>query len=197
MNHRDSRKGQYFVEPSIALSEFIEKINKLSYQDFPVDEMMNLLRKNPLSVDLLEPYIFYSDARYTRNLIHKTSDFEVLLLCWQPGQHSPVHGHESEKCFMRVEVGNLQFTNYQEEPSGSKTLVKKLASNIGQVGYVDGPADIHAVANTSKHNALSLHVYARPFENCDIYLLDTNQKARVTLHYHSIHGKLIALPEPL
>lgn len=193
MEKKGVNKGQYLVEPSIALSDFVEKINKLSYHDFPIDEVMSLFRKNHLSVELLDPYIFFSDARYTRNLIHKTPDFELLLLCWKPGQHSPVHAHEGEKCFMRVELGSLQFVDYKEEPPTSSTLVKKTTTRIGKEGYIDGPAEIHSVTNTTGHDALSLHLYARPFEQCDIYDLNTNQKMKITLGYHSIHGKLVVI----
>lgn len=193
MEKRDLKKGQYLVEPSIALSDFIEKLNKFSYRDFPVDEVLSLLQKHHLSVDLLEPYIFFSDARYTRNLIHKTSDFELLLLCWKTGQHSPIHGHEGEKCFMRVEVGQLQFTDYQEEPPRATSLVKKVKTEIGKEGYIDGPAGIHQVSNVSGHDTISLHLYAKPFDQCDIFDLQTNQKIKVPLGYHSIHGKLLVV----
>ena len=189
----DMKKGQFVVEPSIAISEFIEKINKLSYQNFPVDEVLKVLQKNPFSLALLEPYIFYSNARYTRNLIYKSSEFELLVLCWKSGQHSAIHGHEGGKCWMRVEHGSLQFTNFQEEPAASKAILRKLTTIDGKEGFIDGPAGIHQVSNVSQQNVVSLHLYARPFEVCDIYDLNTNQKTRMSLGYQSIHGKLVAL----
>ena len=38
----------------------------------------------------------------------------------------------------------------------------------GKPGHVDGPADIHAV-ETVGEDAVSLHVYVKPYGECDIY----------------------------
>jgi hypothetical protein len=62
-------------------------------------------------------------------------------------------------------------------------------------GYVDGPADIHAVTNPTslEEDAVSLHVYCRPYDECDIY--DTEQGAvrRVRLVYDSVPPHLAAV----
>ena len=188
----EMKKGQNVVEPSIAVSEFIEKINKLSFHDFPVSEVFKVLQKNPLPLALLEPYIFYSNARYTRNLIYKSPEFALMVMCWQPGQHSAVHGYEGEKCWARVEQGTLQVTDFQEEPKTSTTMLRPLATRVVKEGLIEDPFGIHQVKNVSTHNAISLHLYIRPFNACDIYDLNTNQKTHIALGYHSIHGKLVA-----
>ena len=36
-------------------------------------------------------------------------------------------------------------------------------------GFLDGPADIHSVENLTSQYATSLHVYAKPYDACDIY----------------------------
>ncbi|MBX9831002.1 cysteine dioxygenase family protein [Candidatus Babeliales bacterium] len=196
MSREGGNKGQYLIEPSFEISEFIEKINKLSYENFPIDQVLRLLQKEAPTLAMLEPYIFFSNARYTRNLIHKAPDFDLLLLCWGPGQHSPVHGHEGQKCWMKVLDGRLEFTDYQEEPPHERRLLSPLTVNIGEAGYVDGPAGIHAVGNAFDIPAISLHLYALPFEQCDVYNLDLNEKHKVSLTYHTIHGKIVA-PEEL
>jgi cysteine dioxygenase len=145
-----------------------------------------------LSAETLEPYIFFSDIRYTRNLIFKDPEFEVVLLCWKPGQYSAIHGHENQKCWMRVEKGELEFCEYQEEPAGIGTILKPISTEIGKKGFVDGPAVIHKVANISHYDAISLHLYAKPFDACDIYDLSMNEKKRLSLGYNSIHGKIVA-----
>ena len=125
--------------------------------------VFDLLNKQHLSVDHLDPYIFYSNARYTRNLIHKAQDFELILMCWKPAQYSAIHGHEGQKCWMRVDFGTLEFTNYKNEPNLASALLKKIDTKIGKQGFVDGPAYIHSVRNNSDKEAMSLHLYAKPF----------------------------------
>ena len=61
---------------------------------------------------------------------------------------------------------------------------------LAKKGYLDGPADIHSVENISNDIAVSLHVYASPFDSCDIYDMETGVKNRIQLQYHSMFGKL-------
>jgi len=38
-----------------------------------------------------ERYYSWSDEEYTRNVLARNEDFEVLLICWEKGQSSPIH----------------------------------------------------------------------------------------------------------
>lgn len=192
---QELKKGEHIIEPGLAISEFVEKLNKLSYKNFPNDEVADLFHKNPLALEYLEPYTFHSDARYTRNLIHKSQDFELILMCWGHGQYSAVHGHEGQKCWMRIEQGELEFSNYHDNNKEDPADLKKIDVKIGKKGFVDGPAYIHGVKNKSGKKAMSLHLYAKPFAECDIYDLDEHQIKKIALGYHSIHGKLVAPEE--
>ena len=42
----------------------------------------------------------------------------------------------------------------------------------GDKGFLDGPAEIHSVENIFNEPAVSLHIYAKPFDACDIYDLE-------------------------
>ena len=54
----------------------------------------------------------------------------------------------------------------------------------------DGPADIHSVENITGEFATSLHVYAKPYDACDIYDIEKGTVDRIKLSYHSIDGIL-------
>ena len=60
----------------------------------------------------------------------------------------------------------------------------------GERGYLDGPAEIHSVENIFDQPAVSLHIYAQPFSECDIYCLDVGRIERVALVYDSINKEL-------
>ena len=194
MEDKDLKKGENIAEPGIAISEFIEKINKLSYYNFPDDEVLKFLRKNPLSRDFLEPYLFFSDVRYTRNLIHKTPGFELLILCWKPGQHTTIHDHGGQRCWMRVEQGCLKIIDYKQDKS-SPMLVKKIDAYVTDEGDIKGPLDIHEVENTKEQDALSLLLSIPCLEKHNVYDIESKQKREMRFGYHSVHGKLIAPEE--
>jgi hypothetical protein len=55
-------------------------------------------------------------------------------------------------------------------------------------GFLDGPADIHSVENLSDKFAISLHVYAKPYDACNIYDTKNEKIERMKLSYYSING---------
>jgi NitT/TauT family transport system ATP-binding protein len=136
----------------------------------------------------IQPYVRYADGRYLRHLVFKNAAVELLVLCWGRGSHAPIHGHEGELCWARVERGRLRFTSYREG-SRSPLRVDPVGRPLdGGPGHVDGPADIHAV-ETVGDEAVSLHVYVKPYDECDIYDLAQGVVRRVRLTYDPV-------PEP-
>lgn len=177
-------------ENELTLGKFIETLNQFAARAFPVREVHSFLQETTLRQHELDPYLFFDSERYTRNLIHKSEEFELLAICWQPGQDAPTHGHEGEKCWSRVEKGRLRFTNYKEISSADSFDLEVLATIVGNLGHLDGPADIHKAENPFEESAVSLHIYSHPFPACDIYDLENHRKIRKTLGYFSKYGKL-------
>ena len=136
------------------MENLINEIKKLSKHDFPEDDVYDLLEGSRLSQKDIQDYILFNPDKYTRHLIHREESFELLVMCWRPGQKAPVHGHEGEKCFMRVEKGTLQFTNYTLE---STTPLRLTISDTvkGDPGFLDGPADLHSVENIFQNKVVS------------------------------------------
>jgi hypothetical protein len=66
--------------------------------------------------------------------------------------------------------------------------VKKMS---GSTGFVDGPAIVHSVENLTPEPAISLHLYARPFSQCDIFDKEHQIKHKTSLRYDSVGGKLL------
>lgn len=183
-------KGMQPVAMPPALVAFTAGLDELASKNFPAQEVTTFLQVARFEKELLEPYSFFSEKRYTRNLLHRRPEYEILLLCWMPNQASPIHGHEGEKCWMRVEAGELHFTDYESREDGGRSLVEARHSATGGPGFVDGPAVIHRVANETNLPAMSLHLYARPFTQCDVFDRESKSKKKVELSYDSMHGQL-------
>ena len=151
--------------------------------------MSSYLLELKLGQEELKKYLLREDSHYTRNLIHRDSDFEIMVICWPPNTSAPIHGHEGEKCWARVQDGNLQICNY-EEISSDPLKLNMLQELSCSPGFLDGPADIHSVENITDEFATSLHVYAKPYDACDIYDMEKGTIDRTKLSYHSIDGVL-------
>ena len=50
--------------------------------------------------------------------------------------------------------------------------------------------NIHSVENVSDSKAVSLHVYAKPYDSCEVYDLDVNKIKRSYLTYYSKYGQI-------
>ena len=169
------------------MDTLINDLRIFTEQSFPVTKVTSYLRSLDLQKEQLEKYCYFNRDFYTRNLVHKEKGFELMVVCWSPGQKAPIHGHEGEKCWARVQEGQLEICNYEE--ISSKPLELKLTQKLScSPGFLDGPADIHSVENLSDKFAISLHVYAKPYNACNIYDTENGQIERMKLSYYSNNG---------
>ena len=81
--------------------------------DFTPARVLETLRAAPVEPASLAPYLDFNPQRYTRSRVYQHARFEMLLLCWEPGQRSAVHNHAGQECWMLVPVGCLVNQNYR------------------------------------------------------------------------------------
>jgi cysteine dioxygenase len=93
-------------------------------------------------------YIKFNDEHYTRNLIYKEKDFELLLLCWKKGQESPLHYHDQKACWLTILDGQLKETRLRKDSVLYKNTVHYIDDSIG-------PHRVYCPEN----KAISLHLY--------------------------------------
>jgi cysteine dioxygenase len=157
------------------------------------------IRGHPVSRESVEPYQFFEDDHYTRNLIYKSELFEVMALCWQAGQMSSIHNHRDQQCWMLMADGRLENINYRVlnrdpvaktcdlEPSGTQLITR--SSPLA----VEDDEPVHRIVNCPHLDApaLSIHVYSRPFDTCEVYCTESGTYKDIQLSYWSAYGKLI------
>ena len=169
------------------MAEFVRQVRKRCEGAIDAVEMGRFLAVSRIEPASLDEAVAFAPGRYTRHLIHKDRDVEILVLCWARGASAPIHGHEGELCWARVERGRLAFRSYREI-SRTPLVLEPLGVLEGGPGHVDGPADIHAVTNPASldEDAVTVHVYCRPYDECDIYDVAAGSVRRVRLAYDSL-----------
>jgi hypothetical protein len=172
----------------ITMAAFRDEIKDLVQHGFDRRDVHRFLTETRIEHGSLAQHVSFEDGRYTRHLVYKSSAVELLVLCWPRGSRAPVHGHEGELCWARVERGRLRFTNYRETSRTPLQVLPVGGAIDGGPGHLDGPADLHAVENPKEFDAdaVSLHVYSRPYDECDIYDLAAGLVRRVRLRYDSV-----------
>jgi cysteine dioxygenase len=182
----------------VRVEHLIEGLCGIADADFTCDNVYQFLGENPVDVDSIAPYFFWSARCYTRNLIYKDARFELMAICWERGQVSRVHNHSEQRCWMMVPVGKLRGQNFRaveiDEAKGYCKLVETEQFDLSDclAAKVELEEPIHQVLNLPEfgERAVSLHIYSKPFDKCLSYCRETDTFKEVPLFYTSVAGRL-------
>ncbi len=137
----------------------------------------------------------FSQQRYTRNLVARCGSYELLLLCWEEGQESPIHDHADQRCWMGVLQGELEEVHYRTPAAGGIEQGRVQPFQAGQVAFIDDDIAFHLIRPRGGR-AVSLHLYSNPIDTCRIFCAETGRAETVAMGYHSVRGQLCAGDDP-
>ena len=133
-----------------------------------LDELDYRLTNLEINVEALEDCIGYSQGQYQRNVIKKTDHYELVAICWKPGQDTPIHDHVGSDCAFLIVSGVSTETVYEANKEGLATAISQRRYLPGEVCAAEEP-DIHRVSNDEDSNLINLHVYTPPLSDFKIY----------------------------
>ncbi|OLC21493.1 MAG: hypothetical protein DMG86_05480 [Acidobacteria bacterium] len=183
-----------------SIQDFVAELRKFPQSAFDrTDQIINFLEKTQIAPDTLTQYLTWDRQHYTRNLVDKTSLYELVAICWEVGQASSVHNHRDQNCWMAVPIGKLLVQNYRvvsqslEEGTCQLEPAETVEMNPTQPCAVNPLEPVHRVFNPREFNqkAVSLHVYSRPFDTCVVYSPDQGTCGEIKLHYTTEYGKRV------
>jgi cysteine dioxygenase len=187
------------ARPGHSVLDLVRELERLPAAGF-AEAAGQVVRAFRLDRASLDPYAFFSERHYTRNLIAINDLFEMLALCWWPGQRSSVHNHRDQHCWMLVGQGTLENQNYRvwdrDAARGTCKIVETSRCLITreQALAVDMDEPVHQIRtlDDAKEPALSVHIYSRPFDSCEVYCPDLGTFRDVPLTYWSRFGQVVA-----
>ncbi|PRW56943.1 peroxisome biogenesis 1 isoform X1 [Chlorella sorokiniana] len=62
--------------------------------------------------EAFDRFTFFNGEHYVRNLVYQDENFELLVLCWAPGQGSRIHNHGDSHGWVTVLRGRVEETRY-------------------------------------------------------------------------------------
>jgi hypothetical protein len=98
----------------------------------------------------------YDPARRWYHRLELTSDYEVWLLSWYPGQGTGFHDHGGSAGAFMVALGDLR----EQTVRGRREVVARAVGPGATRSF--GPRFVHNVLNDSAGTALSVHAYSPP-----------------------------------
>lgn len=140
------------------LNEFFAELDGFDGR-VPLEDVRSLMERLDVTAGDLGGAVSFGDSSYRRNLVRRTPDYEALVLCWKPGQRSPIHDHAQSTCGVRVIEGVATETRFEHDAEGRLRAA-------GTEEFFEGSAagsqdaDIHEIANEGESNLITLHVYS-------------------------------------
>lgn len=182
----------------VAIQEFAQRLSGIPRQEFTDAGVLNFLQKNRVDVASLDPYLWFSREHDTRNVVQRTRLFELIAICWETGQKSPIHNHRDQRCWMAIAYGKVRVQNFRLIRKDPATGYCELEPSTQFLIDPDSPQEvdpaepIHLVANPISFGsrAVTLHIDSEPFDPCEIYNLKAKRYEDVRLVNHSEYGVL-------
>lgn len=128
-------------------------------------------------------YESWSNERYTRNCLFRDENFELILICWQKGQGTAVHGHDGEDCWVYLLDGEIDEVYFKINDSDDLQEVGSHKVIPNQLTFMNDKVGFHKLENCCEGKSMSLHLYAKPIENCVAYDDNTQKFIKRTLSY--------------
>lgn len=146
----------------------------------------HIIRSLEIEPEDVLKYASWQEDTYTRNCIIDNGDFQLILLCWEPGQKTPVHDHGGQECWVKVIQGELEEVLYNKDEGSDELFeVRSAVSEVGHVTYMKDYMGFHSLENTSDQRSLTLHLYANPIRSCNVFDEDEKTFVNTEMVYHT------------
>ena len=147
---------------SFSLESLVNALESVSSEP-GLEQIYDWLERAEISAEELRPYLGFKEGNYWRHRVCRNEFVEMLVLCWRPGQRTPIHDHNGSHGGVKVHRGMLWETTFSYD--AVRGLEYKSARELppGAVTGSDVP-DIHQLGNpdVSGQDLVTIHVYAPP-----------------------------------
>jgi len=167
-------------EGQTVVNEFVDKLRDVigggcvsgNDVDARVLEIMNQFEWERICADqrFCRKFLNFNRHRYTRHMVATNENFSVLIICWYPGQATPIHEHGwNTGAYYRVLRGGIEVHSQMavdrlHRPVFFNHIVS--TAKDGSVVMKDSNQYHKTVAVPSAETTISLHVFSPPYFEC-------------------------------
>jgi cysteine dioxygenase len=117
----------------------------------------------------LEPYFRWNSRHYTRTCIIRNEDFELLVICYEPGQRTSIHDYDSQTAWIHPVMGEVVEECFAPLPGGGMKLTREIHLHPGTDDSLTNGKSIHRFTNRGPERAVTLNLYAKPMSKWKVY----------------------------
>lgn len=177
------QSGTGLKETTSPLAELAERIRLLARTP-SLAEIVDWFSHLTLRPRDYEQYRLFTARKYARNLIARGDFAELLMLCWRPGQRTPIHDHGGSIGVVTVCEGLLTETMYERSDNGRVRPYNTHKWAPGGITGADVP-DIHQLLNQQRDGGdlVTLHCYSPPLSVLNTFSPKTSRVGRLREGY--------------
>ena len=157
---------------------FAELVETLGRQTTPpaLEDITSWLSTVEISQLDLQPYLGFKEGNYWRHRVCRNDAVEMLIICWRPGQKTPIHDHNGSHGVVRVQQGLMWETTFRFDEQQGLGYDAGRECPEGTVTGAEVP-DIHQLGNpeVSGRDLVTVHVYAPPLGVLKTYKVGSAQ----------------------
>lgn len=138
-------------------------------------ELYALVARTKISSHELQPYLGFKAGNYCRHRVMRNDFVEMLVLCWKPGQRTPIHDHNGSHGAVFAHEGVLWETTFEYDAETGLAYKAHRELRAGGLTGSDLP-DIHQIGNpdVSGQDLITIHIYGPPLGVLKTYKLGSS-----------------------
>lgn len=170
-----------------SLEALIQKLNQSDTSDHG-----KIIKQINIPISDFEAYASWSGDGYTRNSIHRNDDYELILLCWNKGDSTPIHGHDGQNCWVYQIEGQISEIRYEKFDNGNLLETNRMQMSPGKLSFMNNAMGYHKLKNDTVGRAMTLHAYVLPIDRCEYYCDDEKAFKSKELEYDTVEENVSA-----
>lgn len=170
------------MPPIKTIPELIE-----AFDNAEPSEQIKVLKSINIPISDFKEFATWEEGGYTRNCIARRDGFEFILLCWDTGAKTPIHGHDNQNCWVYQVQGSVSEQRFKQTSYGFE-LTNEAVLKEGKITYMHDRMGYHTLENISESPSMTLHVYANPIDRCEVYNEQRGCFEVVEMEYDTIEG---------
>lgn len=171
-----------------SIEGLIDELNEADKRDVP-----RILEHLRLNTENLEKYASWCKGDYTRNCIIRTDTYELILLCWDSQSDTPIHDHGGQDCWVYQVAGELTEIRFAKNDKGDLEETKRMLLKPEGLTYMEDKMGYHQLCNKTNSRAFTLHLYASPIDECDVFNDEKQCFETKEMSYDTHDGALVGV----
>lgn len=182
---------------SYGLSDFVEEMTTIV--ENTTEDKERVAQAEPPLNKLIRTNLWLPQSKlqtnsnqYARLSLYKDPKdrFEVLMLIWKKGQHTPLHDHDGTWGIEGIVSGRMRVTNFLQIESYATHTIRlrhsgTMTLNERSTGELLPPADCHILEAIGDETTVTIHVYGKQLKKFRIFE-PTDENEVYTIHNHYI-----------